>query len=112
MESSLYLIALYMAKTSGGVESMEVMNVGSRQSCNEMASLVHMLTPEVPPGYEMKLYCDSKVAVEQVIENYDCRLQGQSDTKGLVSSTYACVPNQGYVAKISRWLDSLFKSAK
>ena len=109
MEQQLYLLVLYVAQANGGVESLETVNAMTRENCNNMAQLITLTTPEVPPGYTRKLACDSKMALERVIADYDCRLTGNDGEMVMSTSTYACEPSQGTMAKITRWLNSLLE---
>lgn len=109
MDQPLYFVVLYVAQANGGVESLEAANAITRENCNNMAQLITLTTPEVPPGYTRKLACDSKAALERVIADYDCRLTGNDGEMVLSTSTYACEPDQGGFAKITRWFNSLLK---
>jgi hypothetical protein len=109
MDQPLYLIVLYFAQANGGVASLEATNAITRENCNNMAQLVTLTTPEVPPGYRRKLVCDSMAALERVIADYDCRLTYNDGEMVLSTSTYACEPDQGRFAKVTRWFNSLLQ---
>lgn len=109
MDQQLYLIVLYVAQANGGVESLEAVKAMTRENCSSMAQLITMTTPEIPPGYTRKLACDSKAAVERVIADYDCRLTSNDGEMVMSTSTYACEPDQGTIAKIMRWINTLFE---
>lgn len=109
MDQPLYLIVLYVAQANGGVESLEAVNAITRENCNNLAQLITLTTPEVPPGYTRKVACDSKEAAERVIAAYDCRLEANDGEMVMSTSTYACEPDQGTFARVARWFSSLWE---
>lgn len=105
--SNLYFVALLVSRATGNVESLEATEIVSQAHCQSMAQLVQLMNSEgPPPGYELKLQCGSRLALESVIKESNCRVIDQSRSDlGQSVSTYTCEP--GWAVKLENWIRSI-----
>ncbi|HEY6645162.1 hypothetical protein [Povalibacter sp.] len=107
--SDLYLVVLLISQASGHVEMIEATGVPSQAACNNLGSLVQLSNKEgALSGYEQKLHCGSREALEVVIARNQCRAVSRKDSQGYLTSTYACEKPADWSSKLSSWVSAIW----
>lgn len=91
--SNIYLVALLISNASGNVESIEAIDAVTHGGCKNKARLLHVTNEQPPPGYELKLTCGTREALEGAIAEHRCQRAEEKNDKGIVSTIYACDPS-------------------